>query len=313
MGAPVGALEARYTDWMYGHRRGAEVIVRVLRIPHGTETVAIARIDPPLFLGLRLMPRDDGESIVGVTGHRVGYAPMDAAFRVESHAMDRTAGFLKPRRLDGRDLAHELVMLAPRMFVSDTNVQFKRLHVVRDVQELVDDLDAASDIARGLAERRKGLAPTMREQLQLEEWHHFASQHDLVFDPVRMDLSGILRGHRVRICLDSERGAIDTLVSVGLHVPVGVALRVGHQRVGDRLVLNANPEAGVHELLARASPVLLDLARRARDVELTERELFVRMPGPTATSRELERLALASCDLAFHVQPHDGPRTGPYR
>ena len=115
MGVPVGSLEAQYTDWMFGVRRGAEVLTRVLRTPRGgAETVVCARIDPPLFFGLRLLERIDVDAMLGVKGHGTGYAPIDAVFRVESHDPARTAALFRPRRLDGRDLAQQIVFLAPR-------------------------------------------------------------------------------------------------------------------------------------------------------------------------------------------------------
>src|SRR5581483_485930 len=148
MGMPIGTLEALYTDWMYGVRRGTEVIVRAMRTPRGYETVVAARIDPPLFLGLRLLERVDVDAMLGVKGHGTGYAPMDAVFRVESHDPARTAALFRPRRLDGRDLAQQLVFLAPRrLFVSDTHLEIVRSGVASDIQNLTDDLDAASDVA----------------------------------------------------------------------------------------------------------------------------------------------------------------------
>jgi hypothetical protein len=314
MGAPIGALGATYTDWMYGHRRGSEVIVRVLRAQHGVETSTAVRIDPPLFLGLRLLVREQADAMMGVSGHGVGYPPIDAAFRVESHSLSRTAEFLRPRRLDGHDLAQQIVLLAPRgLFVCDTNVELVRRGVVYGVQELTDDIDAALDIAHRLALRRTEIGPTPRERGQAAEWQAFATAHDLTFDAVRMDLNGALGGARVRVCLDSDRGEIDTLVSVGFDVSLGVALRVGHQKIGPRLVASGQPEEAVQQILSRASPALVELAKRARELELTERELFVRIPGSTPTAADLGRLVTDACQLGVVLRGGETPKPGPYR
>lgn len=312
MGAPIRSAFATYTDFMYGNRRGAEVIVRAMRAEHAGETVATVRVDPPLFLGLSLLERVDVEAMMGVRGHGVGYTPIDVAFRVESHDPARTSALLRPQRLDGRDLAQQLACLAGRgLFVSDTNVELTRKGVTHDVQELADDLDAAADIALRLGHRRAELGSTPREHVQVECWQSFASARGLTFDPLRMDLHGNLAGGPLRVCLDSERGEIDTLVSVGFDVSLGVALRVGHQ-VGGRLVVTGQPEALVQDILARASPALVDLARRSRDVELTERELFVRVPGSTPTESQLDRLVNAACGLA-NLLTGQAPQAGPYR
>jgi hypothetical protein len=313
MGAPIRAVDATYTDVMYGNRRGAEIIARVMRTEHGAETALTVRVDPPLFLGLSLLERVDVEAMMGITGHGIGYAPMDVAFRVESHDRIRTVALLYPRRLDGRDLAQQLVLLAPRgLFVSDTLVELGRKGIVHEVQQLADDFDAAADIALRLSQRRAELGASPREHAQALEWESFALARDLTFDPMRMDLHGKLAGGPLRVCLDSERGEIDTLVSVGFDTSLGVALRVGRQ-VGGRFVVTGRPEEVVQRVLGRASPALVDLARGSRDVELTDTELFVRVPGSTPTEAQLERLVAAACGLATHLRTGKPPVAGPYR
>jgi ParB-like chromosome segregation protein Spo0J len=62
---------------------------------------------------------------------------------------------------------------------------------------------------------------------------------------------------------------------------------------GKASALGLRPD--LQQILARASPALIELAKRARDVELTERELFVRVPGSTklSTADEIADMPLA--------------------
>jgi hypothetical protein len=312
MGAPIAMLGAAYTDWMYGVRRGAEVLVRVMRTSRGAETVAMARIDPPLFLGMSVLQRIDVDAMLGVKGHGVGYAPIDIAFRVESHDIARTSMLLRPRRLDGRDLAQQLVPLAPRLFVCDTHVELVRPGIVHEIQDLTDDLDAAADVALRLGRRRIELGASPREHAQAASWQSFAASHALVFDPARMDTHGVLGDCALRICLDSERGSIDTLVSMGFDMSLGVALRVGRQ-LGGGFIVTGQPERAVQDVLWRSARSLVDLARRSRDVEITNHELFVRVPGSTPTEGHLDRLVGGISALASQLRNGQSMHAGPYR
>src|SRR5262249_40422188 len=119
MGFEIPLLEARHTDWMYGVRGRTEVLVR----PCVGGALLSARIDPSLLLGLAVLPKVQLDALLGI-GARTGYAPLDTVFRIESYDVHRTAQLLKPRRLDGKDAAQQMVsFVRDDLRVSDTCVQ----------------------------------------------------------------------------------------------------------------------------------------------------------------------------------------------
>lgn len=298
LGPDIGIEHAHATDWMHGTRSGAEVIVR----PFGSFARVCVRIEPSLLLGMAMQRHDGVEAALGI-GVRTGYMPLDTLCRIDSHDARRAAQLLRPRTVDGHDLAQRIVMLARNfhIHISDTMVTVR---VPLDVLSLTDAMDNAAWIANDLVARRVELGETAREHGQREQWKAFADSHGLAFDPVRMDLHGRVGAGALRVCLDTERGQIVTLCSITFDTHVGAWLRMPRPRV-----LLGFPKDTAY----RHRSVLARLARRDREIDLSDVDLLVRAEGSTPLSRDLSELVTETAHAAALVLEGSQVHAGPYR
>jgi hypothetical protein len=227
---PVGAFDARATfkthkrilgqpasrasvwAWMFGARGNGEVIVCAhTREPDGKPlTSVVARIDPPLFLGI--------EAWRGASG----------LFNGRSWVPTRTAELFA--RAPTALAALAAIPGAASSTLMDSTVTVHAAGILADATQLRYIVETARTAATSLGESRRRLPKTDGERAQEAAWEAFASEEKLAFDPERLELSGPLAGGKLRIALEAEPLSAVTTVDVELPGRLGLGLSVTKQR-----------------------------------------------------------------------------------
>lgn len=332
---PAGAYEARATfkslkrrlgapaprpslwSWMIGRRAGREVLVcaQTHDVETRIATSIVARIDPPLFLGLDLWRMPTGR------------------FEGASWAPGRTAELLARAPTPIAALAG-LPSAMGAIAIMDSTVTVHAPRVVAARDELAFVLDAAANAASGLSSARRVLPKSEGERAQEAAWQAFASEQGLSFDPDRVELSGPLSGGKIRIALEAEPAHAITTVDLELPGSLGLGLSITKQRgpsllnsllgvadlpTGDAyfdeaFVVRGSPAVSVQQMLWNADVrrTVDELGRGARDFELGDARLFAQYPTPMATHADLRGLCDRIAFLIGMLFPGAAGR-GPYR
>jgi hypothetical protein len=332
---PVGAFDMRATfktmkrclgaqaprpsvwAWMAGKRAKTEVVVASqVRNDAQFVTSAIARIDPPLFLGVEAWRQPHGR------------------FEGRSWAPDRMAQLFgrTPSALGA--LAN--VPGTSTGVISDSTVILNFPYVVVDPAELGYALDTAVNAAASLAEARRGVPKSEGERTQEAAWQSFASENTLAFDPERLELSGVVAAAKIRIALEGEPFCAMTTVNVEFPGRLNLGLSITRQRVpgfvgelmgvmdlptGDAyfdeaFVVRGHPAAAVQQMLwqnPRLRHTILELGLASRAFEIGDGHLFAQYVTPMATALELRGLCDRIGALVAHLFPGVSQAAGPYR
>jgi hypothetical protein len=316
LGVPAPPFDPSFQQWLYGVRRGLEVLVVNYETGSGssstTWTGAIARVDPPLFLGL------------GVSGHpwlelfgspdiRVGHPYADDKLRIEGFDPARITELLAPHVPQGHEILARMVAAenGTSLGVSDSVVAISKSEVITDPGAILAMLDPAIDLAALLAARRAYLSPSPGELAQRAEWQRFAEVNRFAFDPLRMKLEGERGGSRMEVALETEGQHVRTAVTVRFPRPVGVAftvrrtntpsflqglfsqdIRVGEERFDELYKVTGYPEPAVRAALARPNllALLVGIGQATPEVQLNHAELFFRFIGASPRAVDLEPL-----------------------
>ncbi len=324
--------------WLYGLRNGTEIIVLsyddVLR--ETTFTGVVARIDPPLLLGLGVRPHRFLEKLFGARDIRIGVPTADNVLHIEGFD-ERPATLLSPLDGVGRALLRDTVELARveglEMKISDSLVLLSRALVGMDASTIATMADQAVHLASAYAARRRAVPSTPSELAIADEWQRFAERESFAFDPLGMKLEGDVAGSRMEIALETDGQLVRTTVAVRFPRAVDVAFLVSHTdapaflrdlfrqniRVGDPVFdeqykVTGRPEHAVREALARPAilEVLKELGARTKSVQMNHEQLYFRVAGVAATASQLSKIAklgrTTSAALFREVE-----KMGPYR
>jgi hypothetical protein len=333
---PIGAFDLRATfktskralgtasprpsvwAWMFGKRGKGEVLVATqVREPDAQMmTSAVARIDPPLFLGIEAWRQPHG------------------TFEGRAWAPDRMAQLFARAPTALTALAN--VPGAVTAVITDSTVILNFPRIATDARELGYALDTAVNAAASLAEARRGLPKSEGERTQEATWQAFASENSLSFDPDRLELSGVVAAAKVRIALEGEPFCAMTTVNaefpgrlnLGLHITrqrmpgfVGQLMGIMDLLTGDpyfdeAFIVRGNPANAVQQMLwqnSRLRHTILELGLASRAFEIGDGHLFAQYVTPMATTAELRGLCDRIGALVGDLFPGVSQPAGPYR
>lgn len=336
--------------WMYGMRqvgstggrppRAVEVLVLVNVVSAGssstTYTHTIARIDPPLLLGVSIRQTNWFERKLSPTPHPFGDPHLDELIRLEAREVPRAMTLFASRGGPAPGLATRLGLVQNAAFlVSDGSVDVHSSDgVVTDVDTLGRRIDFAAVLAAEIAEQSAWLPPDPMHAALEGLLRTFGDTERFTFDPARLRLEGEVAGARVRIALESEPSAIFTAVTVDLPKSLGLGLRmkpqssmqflatlfgsqdieVGDPIFDDRFVIQGTIPAYVQAAFANPTlrRVIWELAHGAQDVRIDDARLFFRYPIAPTQETQLRGIVehIRTAMAAFFPS---GPAPGPYR
>lgn len=338
--------------WMYGTRqvgstrgrppRAIEVLVLVNVVSAGssstTYTHTIARIDPPLLLGLALRPTSWIERKLSAAPYPFNDPRLDEKIRldVRQSQAPRALTLLTSRGGPAPGLATRLASVQNASFlVADGSVDIHSSSgVVTDVDTIARRLDFAAVLAAEIVEQNAWLPADPIASALEGLLRAFGDAHRFTLDAPRMRLDGEVAGARVRISLESEREAIFTAVTVDLPRNLGLGLRmkpqgsmqflasffgsqdieVGDPVFDDRFVIQGTVQAYVQSALADPAlrRAIWELAHGAADVRIDDARLFFRYPRAPTTEHQLSGI-VDRIGIAMQGLFPSGPAPGPYR
>lgn len=336
--------------WMYGTRQvfasgsrpphTVEVLVLVEIVSAGssttTYTYALARIDPPLVVGMRLAHTSWLARKLAPLPNPFGDPAIDERVRLDARDAHRAMRLLASRGGPAPNIVGRLAAITDASIsVCDSSVAlFSSGGVVTNPDVLAGRVDRAVAIAAAIVEQNAWLPPYTGHAVLEGIFRGFGDSHRLAFDPKRLRLEGEVAGARVRIALESEPGALFTTVSVDLPRSLGLGLRmkpqtsmqfiatffggqdieVGDPIFDDRFVIQGAVPAYVQAALANPTlrRVLWQLAHGAQDVRIDDARLYFRYPMPPAHESQLHGIVEhVSAAVEGFFPP--GPVAGPYR
>jgi hypothetical protein len=331
---PVGAFDARATfktlkrcvgtvaprpsmwSWMFGKRGKTEVLVAAQSRDQGQLlTSAVARIDPPLFLGVE------------------AWRQANCLFEGRSWGPDRMAQLFA--RTPTALMALANVPAASTIIIGDSTVMVNYPRVATEKTELAYALDTAAAASIALAEARRSLPKSEGERAQEAAWQSFASEHSLVFDADRLELSGIVAAGKIRIALEGEPLCAMTTVNVEFPGRLNLGLSITRQRMpglfgslmgnmdlptGDlffdeAFIVRGEPAITVQQMLWNPTlrKTILELGLASRGFEIGDGHLFAQYVTPMATALELRGLCERIAAMLGAFFPGVSQAAGPYR
>lgn len=336
--------------WMYGTRsvfssgarapRTVEVLVLVEVVSSGssstTYTHTLARIDPPLVVGMRLAHTGWLARKLAPTPNPFGDPAIDERVRLDARDPHRAMLLLASRGGPSPNIVRKLAALTDASIcVCDSSVAlYSSDGVVTSPDVLAGRIDHAVTIAAGITEQNAWLPPYTGHAMLEGIFRGFGDAHRFSFDPSRLRLEGEIAGARVRVALESEPGALFTSVVVDLPRSLGLGLRmkpqtstqfiatffggqdieIGDPIFDDRFVIQGAVPAHVQAALANGTlrQVLWQLAHGARDVRIDDARLYFRYPMPPTHESQLHGIVdRVSAAVEGFFPP--GPVAGPYR
>jgi hypothetical protein len=297
------------TAWMAGQRRGHDVLATLQSSTHSDhhhtytthQTLVMARVSPPLFLGLRVVPVNTFDRLgLLATPPPVGDPAFDAVLHASGFEQEAVRRFLARREAPGRDLLDRLAALSAhrvRLEVSDNVVRLSDSNVVTEGPVLAWWLDEATAIAAALGERRRATPSG-----PFPSWIAFAEARGLALDAEQQALTGPYAGVPVRLALATDDGAAQTHLRAFFPRPLGLGLRVSREapilhglgklfgmqdiELGDpafdrAFLIKGQPADRVRQLFGapEARARLLGILGRAKQLTVDDRALDVRVAG----------------------------------
>lgn len=350
-GRPAGT-ETAGRVWMVGRveaasQRGVDVIV----VPRSEATQSsthasstsyadiVARIDPPLFLGLELEAPRPMDPIFGPKFNELtGDPELDRASGITATKAPAAAQLLRRHAPPPNDLLDHLQALSAkaRIVISDTAVHY-RLPYEDDPAVLGPQIASVAALAASIGARRGRLPRDPAESALVALFRSAAETGSgsgngrvrLAFDDERLVLSGWFGGVQLRLAVETERTESHLLLALETPRPLDLGLRLTKQgtlqliagwfgsqdvKVGDRafddaFVIKAKDEPQVKALFGAhpaARAALLELAPSSAELVLDDERLVVRSPGvadPNAVRRLLLAAQAIAPMLAAETQP----------
>ena len=312
----VAAPPPSFQHHLYGHRRGVEIMVVTYDVGSGssqqTYTAVLARIDPPLFLGLALRPRGFFDRLFGSVRFPIGDIEGDNTLLLEG--FDRGVGLLLRPAAEDRALLDHVVAQARsdwKPAISDSVVTLERAGTYTDPREVGAVAEWAVGLPTSLAARGLTLPPLPSLAKAREDWQRFADNEGFAFDASRMKLSGNAGLSPAEIVLETDGQHVRTSVSVMFPHEIGVAfvvqrttlpgflqglfsqdIRVGDKAFDDMYKVSGYPVEQVRAALARPSllAVLKEVGASTTSVQMNHRELYFRVDGGLVTAAPLSRV-----------------------
>ena len=310
--------------WLHGVRNGREALV--VNYWHGSgdnptnRTAIVMELAPPLWLGATIGA--DGSMMTWAQGPDIPLNILELDQQLRLGALDPAAlvAMLTPR--DNVDLMflHSLARAVDEnLRVTDSTVYVEESGVVSDPAFVAAMLDRAAWVATELAHRRQRVPLRPAEVACRAEWKTFADARGLVFDPARMTLSGMLDGVAVDVALETNRGQIQTTLSVAWPRSLGVGLRVTKTgelgfltglfeqdiKTGDKpfdkaFQVQGEPEDRVRALLSSPElrALITEVARDAIEIVLSDTGVFWALSEPAMTAATLEAQVGAAVKMA---------------
>ncbi len=336
-GAPATG-EPSFSHRLYGRWKGVEVIVLTYDVGSGssqtTYTGCLARIEPPLFLGLCLKAKPFLHGLFGGESLSLGDAQLDKELVVEGFDPVKVRDFFALGDPSTQVLLGAIRNAAPNgLMVTDSVADLSTQGTLTSAWTIAPKLDQVMWIARALSARRADISWTPAERAQRAEWQRFADTSGFAFDPSLMKLSGQVAGSSIEVALETEPGRVRTSVSVRFPTPVSFGfavrrsdmpsflqglfsqdIRVGHPRFDALYIVTGAPEEAIRALLRRPPipDILAELGAVSSEVQMHHEGLFFRIDGAFPTADQVgglvERGRLASAALFGEVAS-----LGPYR
>lgn len=337
LGYPAEHEPASFEHWFYGQWKGTEVVLLTFSVGAGssetTYTGVIARVDPPLFLGIGIRKKPFLE-LFAPPRVTTGLPWVDDRVYLEGLASERVIEFLSPSSAQGRALLERIITNIDELHVSDSTVTFASSGYEVAIDNIRWQLDNVVYIANTLALWRRSFPSTASEIELQTTWRRFADEAGLGFDAERMTVAGKQAdGAWIEIALETEMQEIRTSVSVRFPHPVQIAftvrrtkapsflqglfgqdIHVGDPVFDDLYLVTGHPEEAVRSLLQR--PELLRAMKYVgavtSEVQLNHLQLFFRFQGAASSVdilRSITETARITCASFFKgVDP-----LGPYR
>ncbi len=335
LGVP-GSAAPSFAHWLYGVVDGIETIVLTYDVGSGssavTYTAAIARVDPPLFLGLGIRREGLFEQWFGTDDIVLNEPEIDRALHIMGDAA-RVRVLLSPSNPESRPLVEHLVRLAcDELQVTDSYVLVGRTGVVTTPAVVHGFAENARLVARELVARRARLPATPQEAAVIAEWERFADANGFQLDVPRMKLAGAVGGARVEVALETQGTVLSTIVAVRFPREVRLAfaayrtdtpsifqglfsqdIKIGDRAFDDAFVVTGQPEQAIRELLSRPKllEVLKEIGSHTSELQMNHRGLYARL-GPLGSEPQLRHLVdrvRTASDALFD----EAVRIGPYR
>ncbi len=297
-----------------------------------TYTCVVARIDPPLFLGMKLEAPRPMDPIFGPKFNPLtGDPELDRVCGITATKHGAAAHLLRRASSPPNDLLDHLHALADRgrVLISDSAVHFR--HAYDDDPAAIGPwLTSVAAVAAHVAARRGTLPSDAGEAALLATWRGVADAERLAFDDARLAISGSMGGVQVRLGVETEGTEGYTLLSLEAPRSLGLGLRLSKQgalqfvagwfgsqdvKVGDpafddAFVVKASAEPSVKALLASnpaARHALVGFASHSTELVLDDERLVVRWPG-IADGAALQGALVAARAIAPVLAPsHRAP------
>jgi len=321
LGLPV-TWEADSSHAFHGRYHECEVVLLQYEVESvdasDTRTAVIARVDPPLFLGLTVEKREFLDGVVGGIEVSVGDVEVHRKLHIQGFERELITELFSSRDpICMRVITHLAALSSPmNPYVGDSLVELAKEGVHTNVDEVRGMLDAATDLAIWLAQRRGQLPPSPTQEVQREAWQRYAAEHGYALDRARMKLSGERELTAWEIALEPEQQSVLTAATARFATPAPVAfcatrssvvglvqgmfsqdIVVGDAGFDERYQVTGQPEAAVRELLLR--PGLLTLLKHlgsvTREVQLNHQGLYFRVPGSCPQPEHVESLVQTVC------------------
>ena len=334
----VRADASSFQHYLYGTRNGVEIVVHTFDVGSGssatTYTGVLARVDPPLFLGLGLRARGFFERVFGTPRVTLGDRHVDDALYLDANDPTRAAEMFSLGDPAGQHLVRRAMGLLPwYLHVSDSAVLVAEAGTIVDPARVVRWADQATAFATELAARRANLSPTRSEDAFRAVWQRFGEARHLAFDAARVKLDGNLGGARTEIALETAGqyayttvtahfpraldvafSALRTNVPGFLQGIFGQDVRIGHAAFDDAYRVSGYPEAAVAAVLQApgVADALAAIASRTGEAMMNHQALYFRLPGALDTPEALGAVAdtVRSVSETFFGAARD---LGPYR
>lgn len=329
-----------YTQWLWGKWRGVDAVLLQYDTGSGsnstTWTAAIARIDPPLWLGLEVLPENILSRVFGGGDISVGHSSYDNALKINAADHARASMLLSPADTHGQQMLNKMVDIFRAYVgrVSDSYVEVKKAGVHTDPVNAAAMLDSAAELAAWLKWRQSTLPPSRFMEAQRYEWQRFANTNRFTFDSAQLVVSGIRDGVQIDISLETEGQSLFPVVIVRFPRPcpyevfirrtnvpgflqgiLSQDIKVGNALFDDAFKVQGRDEAGIRSWLTR--PALLkalnDTVRFTNDLHINRQGLFMRYAAPVPTADNLEWLTAWSCLVSRELVGGGDTDRGPYR
>ncbi len=309
----------KYSHWLYGRREETEVLVLTYEIGSGSSrtmhTGVIARIDPPLLLGLGVRGRNFMDGL-GPGGALLGDPSVDKRLYLSGFDHSRVTALLSLHEADSRALVSAILAIDPlEVHVTDSLVLISEQGTNTDPHLVGPLIDRAMRLANGFASRRRTLAATPQELAMHGEWQRFAGAHDFRFDAARMKLEGVVEGSAVEMAIETESRISRTTVTVRFPSSVDVAftarrtempnflqglfgqdIKIGDPAFDEMFLVTGQPEEAVREVLGKPEllTMLKEIGVRTTEVQLNHAQLHFSLKSIITAGPQLLWLAHAA-------------------